>query len=117
MNISDKLRLLREHFNLTKSDMSRLLSISPKGYSVFEDSGTMPIDRLIFLCTHFKISPYYFILEDFDIMKKDYDKLTKEETRVINDYRQINDHDRLEIKTLLNLKVSRIENFEKNEKR
>ncbi len=114
MKIHEKLNQLAEYYNVDDKDIAEILGMSKAGYSKLKNQGKrLNLEYVILLCDHFKISPYFFIKDDYEITRKDTDRLSKEELRLISDYRQIGDHDRLEIKTLLNLKISRIENFEK----
>ena len=87
---------LRKDKNLTQNDLGKILGVTQKAITKYENNAAqMSYETIIKFCNFFNITTDYFFgrENDFGIIEQSNNALTENENQVIALYRKLNVHD------------------------
>lgn len=114
MNISDKLRMLRENAGYSQNDVAKLLGITRTAYVKYETGDSQPTRKLKKLAEIFNVSVDFLlsventnkeIINTQEMMDGAFYLFKPEEIEHIKKYRQLNADGKKEIDNLIDFKL------------
>lgn len=122
MNISDKLRMLREKTGYSQNDVAKLLGISRTAYVKYETGDSQPTRKLKKLAEIFNVSVDFLLSVENEIkeninvqemMDGAFYLFKQEEIELVKNYRKLNAGNKKEIDNLIDYKLY-LQNKDKN---
>lgn len=122
MNISDKLRMLREKAGYSQNDVAKLLGISRTAYVKYETGDSQPTRKLKKLAEIFNVSVDFLLSVENEIkeninaqemMDSAFYLFKQEEIELVKNYRKLNAANKKEIDNLIDYKLY-LQNKDKN---